>query len=546
MPRLVEKILRSDGRAVDVEVSAVPFTYQGEQGALVFASDITERLRAEAALRERERTWATLISNLPGFVYRCANDHAWTMQYISAGCQEITGYAPDDFIENRTLTYNDIVHPDFQEPLRAEWQELLTRRGVFKEEYPIITKSGETRWVWERGQGVYAEDGRLLFLEGFITDITERIQAEAGRAAERTLLRTLVDNLPDSVYVKDAAGRKTLANPANLRHISAMSEADVLGKTDFELFPPDLAAAFDADDRHIIQTGQPIINREERFTRPDGTFGWQLTSKVPLRDHTGQIIGLVGIGHDITERKEAEEALRATLADLQRSNADLERFAYVSSHDLQEPLRMVASYVQLLAIRYRGRLDADADEFIGYAVEGAARMQQLILDLLEYSRVGTHGRPLQPTDTTLVCQAALRNLELAITESGATVTCDPLPTVNADAAQLMQVFQNLIGNALKFHGAEPPQVHISAHETCEVSAKVWKFAVQDNGIGIAPEYFDRIFIIFQRLHTRDVYEGTGIGLAVCKRIIERHGGRIWVESAPGQGATFYFTLPALT
>ena len=269
-----------------------------------------------------------------------------------------------------------------------------------------------------------------------------------------------------------------------------------------------------------------------------------------------------GIISDVTERKQAEAELRETLTDLQRSNADLEQFAYVASHDLQEPLRMVASFVQLLGMRYQGRLDADADEFIGFAVEGATRMQQLLLDLLEYSRVGTRGAPLRPTDTAALCHTVIANLELAIQESGATVICAPLPTVNADAAQLAQVFQNLIANALKFHGAEPPRVHISAQlriADCRLpiaesipQSKIanrkseWEFAVRDNGIGIEAEYFDQIFVLFKRLNSRAKYPGTGIGLAICKRIIERHGGRIWVESAPGQGATFYFTLSAAT
>jgi light-regulated signal transduction histidine kinase (bacteriophytochrome) len=213
---------------------------------------------------------------------------------------------------------------------------------------------------------------------------------------------------------------------------------------------------------------------------------------------------------------------------------------------LQEPLRMVTSFVGLLADRYRGQLGADADEFIGYAVEGAKRMQQLILDLLEYSRVGTRGQSLQPTDANAALDEALWNLGLAIEDAGATVTHDPLPTVWADPVQLSQLLQNLIGNAIKFRGSEPPRIHIGVRATFEVSetSKVWEFAVRDNGIGIDPQFFERIFVIFQRLHNRAAYPGTGIGLAICKKIVERHGGRIWVESAPGQGSTFYFTLPA--
>jgi light-regulated signal transduction histidine kinase (bacteriophytochrome) len=240
------------------------------------------------------------------------------------------------------------------------------------------------------------------------------------------------------------------------------------------------------------------------------------------------------------ELRRAEEVLMERATELARSNAELEQFAYVASHDLQEPLRMVASFMQLLARRYQGKLDPDADEFIRYAVEGVTRMKHLLQDLLAYSRVGTRARPMSITRSDDVVRRALTALAPVVEECQAEVIVDPLPAVRADEVQLEQLFQNLVGNALKFHGERRPEVRVSARR----EEGQWIFSVRDNGIGIEPQYFHKIFVIFQRLHGKEEFAGTGIGLAICKKIVERHGGRIWVESEPGQGSTFYFTLDA--
>ena len=231
--------------------------------------------------------------------------------------------------------------------------------------------------------------------------------------------------------------------------------------------------------------------------------------------------------------------MRSLAEELAQSNQELQQFAYVASHDLKEPLRMVTGYTQLLARRYKGKLDVDADEFIGYAVDAAARMQTLIDNLLAYSRVGRRGKKFRPADCEAVFGRALNNLGAAVEESGASVKHDPLPTVMADETQLDQLFQNLIGNAIKFCDKHAPRVEVKA----EPRGSEWVFAVSDNGIGIEPRYHNRVFEMFQRLHLREEYAGTGIGLAICKKIVERHGGRIWVDSIPGEGSTFCFTLP---
>jgi light-regulated signal transduction histidine kinase (bacteriophytochrome) len=243
---------------------------------------------------------------------------------------------------------------------------------------------------------------------------------------------------------------------------------------------------------------------------------------------------------EIAERKRAQETLQETARELERSNRDLEQFAYVASHDLQEPLRMVATYTQLLAERYQGKLDENADKYIHYVVDGALRMQTLVQDLLAFSRVGRQGGSAALIHCEAALALAVKNLEAAIKESNAHIEYERLPTILVEASQLTQLFQNLIGNAIKFRGLESPVVHVTA----EQSGKEWCFAVTDNGIGIAPEHAELIFAIFKRLHTREEYPGSGIGLAICKKIVEQHGGRIWVESEPGRGCTFKFTLPA--
>lgn len=282
----------------------------------------------------------------------------------------------------------------------------------------------------------------------------------------------------------------------------------------------------------IALTGESLRfeNIAEQLQRYYEVFAWRIGAPEERK--------VAILFNDITERKQADEKIMHILTDLQRSNKELEQFAYVASHDLQEPLRMVSSYTQLLAERYQDKLDDKANLFIHYAVDGAVRMQQLINDLLAFSRIGTKGKAMEPVDAGAVLTEAIQNLKMNIEETKTTITNDKLPEVRADASQLVQLFQNLIGNAIKFRGEASPHVHIDAKD----EGTEWLLSVRDNGIGIDPQFSDKVFVIFQRLHTREEYPGSGIGLAICKKIVERHGGRIWFESEPGNGATFYFTM----
>jgi PAS domain S-box-containing protein len=363
-----------------------------------------------------------------------------------------------------------------------------------------------------------------------------------------TSFRGLLEAAPDAMVIVTADGNIALVN-RQAEILFGYRREELHGQPIEILVPERLRERHVAHRRTYV--GQPHARPmgtgiELHARRRDGTEFPVEISLSPLRAAEGLL--MTAAIRDVSERKEVERRLREAAAalerqkaELARSNAELEQFAYVASHDLQEPLRMVASYTQLLARRYRGRLDEDADEFIGYAVDGAQRMQQLIQDLLAYSRVGTRGRDPEPVDCAAIVDGTIGDLGAAIAESGATVERGPLPIVNADPTQLRQLFQNLVGNALKYRRPDAaPIVRIDAGR----EGDGWRFTVRDNGIGIAPEYAERVFVIFQRLHTQAEYSGTGIGLAICKKIVERHGGRIWVESEPGAGSAFHFTLPA--
>ncbi|MDO8567634.1 MAG: ATP-binding protein, partial [Dehalococcoidales bacterium] len=367
--------------------------------------------------------------------------------------------------------------------------------------------------------------------------ITERKQAEEALRETRDYLDNLFNYANAPIIVWDTDFHITRFNHA-FERLTGLKAGDVLGKELETLFPEEKQESMDYIRRAVA--GERWEAVEIPILRADGSVRTVLWNSATLYGTDGKTaVATIAQGQDITERKLAEVTLQNTSDELARSNAELEHFAYVASHDLQEPLRMISSYVQLLANRYRGKLDNDADEFINYATDGAARMQRLINDLLAYSRVGTRGKPFEEMSLEDSLSQALDNLTMRIKESGAAVTHDPLPVVYGDSGQITQVFQNLIDNAIKFHGEKPPRIHISA----QAKEGECVCSVRDNGIGIDPQYNGKLFALFQRLHTRREYPGTGIGLAICKRIVERHGGKIWVKSEPGAGATFYFTIP---
>ena len=366
------------------------------------------------------------------------------------------------------------------------------------------------------------------------------LESPGGHPVSERLFGGLLDAAPDGIVITDADGVIRLVNP-HAERLFGYAPGELLGQA-IEILVPDSARRVHVAHRRgfaerpttrRMGTGLKLMAR-----RKDGKDVPTEISLSPLDTPEGRFT--VSAIRDVTERRETELLLQTQADALQRSNEQLQQFAYVASHDLQEPLRMVSSYLQLLERRYADRLDDDAREFIGFAVDGAKRMQALIQDLLAYSRIGAKEDVHSRVDLNETMARVLKDLEVAVADAGATVQADPLPTVTAEPAELAQLLSNLVGNALKFRRpGVPPVVQVSARHLGDR----WEIAVRDNGIGLEPKYADRIFQIFQRLHTRQEYPGTGIGLAICKRIVERHGGAIRVESIPGEGTTFSFTLP---
>ena len=378
-------------------------------------------------------------------------------------------------------------------------------------------------------------------------------QAAEKRAAEaeegRRILEAMMEHIPLGITIADSPDARIRAVSRFGRELTGRSREQIEGipvdlhAERWQIFHADGATLASNEELPLTRAtlkGEIVLEEEWVLMRGNGTRVPILCTAAPITDAEGHIIGGVMGWQDISSRKQAEEERERLILELERSNRELEQFAYIASHDLQEPLRMVSNYVQLLARRYIGKLDTQADQFINFAEEGAMRMQKLIEALLAYSRIVTHGADFASVNMDEVFVSAVSNFSLAIRESRAVVSKDALPVVSGDESQLMQLLQNLIGNAIKFR---KPDVPLKVHVSVQGKGHEWVFSISDNGIGIKPQYFDRIFLIFQRLHTRVEYPGTGIGLAVCKRIIERHRGRIWVQSTPGEGTTFFFSIP---
>jgi PAS domain S-box-containing protein len=514
-------------------------------GIVINLRDITERKNADELLTASEERYRLLAENVSDVIW-LTNLHLEYL-YVSPSIERLMGFTPEEFM---AMTWSQAIS--------KESLEIATKRLVAELELEkaggadpdrVVTMELEVKkkdgfWMWTEVKITFMRDndGKAIGLLGMTRDISERKRLEDKLRESELKLRTVVGSITDGLIITDMTGMITDANEAAVRIGKHESVEEWQGRNGLDFVE-------ESDRKRIAKIVIATIKDPERLhsdffeytaKNKDGTPFYGESSIAVIRDSSGKPTGIVFVTRDISERKRLERDLRKALDDLQRSNKDLEQFVYVASHDMQEPLRMISSYTQLLGKRYKGKLDSDADEFIGFAVDGASRMQKMINDLLIFSRVTTRGKDFEPVDLEKVLSDAIDNLKIAIEENKATITHDPLPKVMADEPQMVRLLQNIIGNAIKFHGQEPPIIHVSAKEGTEE----WAISVKDNGIGIDKKFFDHLFIVFQRLHTRDQYPGTGIGLAVCKKTVERHGGRIWVESeGEGKGSAFTFTLP---
>lgn len=507
---------------------------------LVSCNDITEHKKIENELKENKENYETLFELSPAYMVLLGSDGK--IKKVNKKAEEFAGILREKLIG---MHFTDLGFLHEELDIRVERvSKVLSGEPVKPFETRIIENNGDIKWIYiqfellKRGN----EPSDILII---CNDITELKKTEYNLKHSEEKFRQIAENIGEVFWIIDPKMSKMI-------YISPAYER-IWGRTCQSLYdnpkswidaihPEDRDQAIEKIWRQSDKIEEVSDGFEYRVVKPDGKIVWIWTQAFVITDESGEISRITGLASDITGYKKAEQEIKNLLAELKRSNDELQQFAYVTSHDLQEPLRTIASFTQLMERRYKGKLDEDADEFMDYIVDASVRMKQMIMDLLEYSRVGTKQEMFQAIPMESKLNDVLVNLNDLIERSRAEITHDPLPVVFGDESQLLLLLQNLITNAIKFRKEdEPPRIHISA--ACDNEKNEYVFSISDNGIGIEEQYFNRIFTIFQRLHTREEYPGTGIGLSVAKRIVERHGGMIWVESEFGEGSTFYFTIP---
>jgi PAS domain S-box-containing protein len=513
--------------------------------ARCFLRDITARKRAEAAVQENTAKFRAVFDQSIDSIVMIKDGK---LCMANPAFLKLFGYGDIEALAGKSVL--DMIAP----ACRPQVQEYIERRArgdsaPFHYQTRGARRDG-TEFDIEVSASAFLLQGQMHTL-AIVRDVTERVRAEETLAQERNLLRTVIDAVPDCIYTKDTQGRFLISNLANVRLLGARTEAEVLGQSVLDLCPPEFARRFAEDDQHVVSTGQPLFDREESFLRADGEERALLTTKLPLRNAAGDITGLAGISRDITERKQAEEAIRdlnealearvqERTQQLEQANRELEAFSYSISHDLRAPVRAINGFAQIIHEDHGHQLDGEVARLFKVIATSARRMGELIDDLLAFSQLTVRELERLPVDMTALAQAVLAEQLRDRREGQASIRLTDLPAAEGDESMLRQVLTNLISNALKFsRQAAAPSVEIGARREGEETI----YFVRDNGVGFDMKYAPKLFKVFQRLHNTDQFEGTGVGLAIVQRIIQRHGGQIWAESQPGEGAAFFFSLP---
>lgn len=532
--REVVEIECFDGSHKTIFNSSVPVYDSNKKiiGAVAVNEDITELKRIENALRLSQKRLQLAAEHFDFNFVIYDSDRRFL--YVNSYGRKMSGKTIDEYIGKRD---EDIFPPEDT----CNYLSVLIRSVETKSTQKVEFTHNKTSLILTFVP-ILDESGNIYQLISIGYDITGLRNTENELKYQKSLLQRILETLPVGVFISDPDGRLMIINDLGNQIWGGEKYLNSGEHPEYKGWRLDTNERIEKDDwpmTRAIQKKEISLNEYIRIESFDKKNKIILADTVPVIDEQGKMLAAVSVVQDVTERKELELKLTETLNELQKSNKDLEQFAYIASHDLQEPVRMVHSFTQLLARNYGDKFDARASEYLGFISEGAKRMQLLIHDLLEYSRVTTRSKVFQRVNCGAVMQAVINNLQVGIEESHANISYCNLPTIIADEMQMMQLFQNLVGNAIKFCHGKNPEVSVQAME----HEDEWVFSISDNGIGIDPKYAGKIFVIFQRLHERSKYPGTGIGLSLCKKIVERHHGRIWFESEPGNGTTFYFTIP---
>jgi PAS domain S-box-containing protein len=536
-----------------------------ERQAETARAQLAREQAAHAARQQSENQFRVMTETVPGILFIAGPDGGW--EYMNRRWADFTGRPVED---SAGAGWIETVHPDDRPQVSANWSAAVRGRKRWMSRHRFRAFDGSYRWFLARANPVPGPDGQVIQWIGVITDIEESVRAEAELRGREERYRFLAETLPALVWSSRADGTPDYHNSRWFEYTGL--PRDVGQDPTAEVVHPDDRPRTLERWQRALETGTRYQN-EYRLRRADGAYRWFLAQSLPMRGEDGAVARWFGTAVDIDdqkrqtelleqrvaertaellqeveERRKAEEQVQATAAELARSNEELEKFAYVASHDLQEPLRKIQAFGDRLRARHRDGLGEQGRDYLARILNSAGRMRRLIEDLLALSRVTTKGQPFAPVDLAAVAQDVLSDLEERIEEVGGSVAVGPLPTVDGDGTQMRQLLQNLIGNALKFRRTEVPPAVAVRSEVIPATDGVadrpfYRITVADNGIGFDEKYLDRIFQVFQRLHGRQEYEGTGVGLAICRKIVERHGGTITARSTPGEGATFVVTLP---